>query len=331
LLEDVDRKSSTKAEDPPPCSHNQMAYAALSNGDLAIINMGPITGSGKTQVHFLDSSRDYVAYRENDPIQTRMHPTAETNNNGEWTFLMDGNDDLLAINSGETASNMTEVHRLKMPTDRANPYQTFDVQVITAQPHHTAYDEWDFLLDSSSNLMLIKKGPSTESSMTEIHVMKAAQSWQQFVTTASMQTGLHLTSSTSNNGDWTFLLDGADNLLCIRRPIRSDQSIEVKRLTAGSNYQAFDIGGTGPGTSHSGGASLSTWWGPADTDVHWAFVIDASDDILCIREGYHGMGTGKTQIHKLAMATNYTTFTLHQENSAAPCLEPHWLDSASTR
>lgn len=305
----------------PACSANQIAYAVLSNSDMAVIDMGPSTDSGKTEARMLDSKQQYKNYKETTPIETRLHLSAGRNNNGEWTFLADGSDNLLAINSGVTASNMTEVHRLKMPADRANPYQEFDVQVITALPHRTGFDEWDFLLDSSSNLMLIKKGPTTASAMTEVHMMKAAQSWQVFTTALPLPTGLHLSASTNNNGDWAFLLDGADNLICIRRPEENDASIGVKRLTAGSNYQSFDI--------ENGGALLPNG-GNSHADVHWLFQIDPADDILCIKEGPI-TAQGFTEIHTLAMSANYTTFNSHQEKTGAPCREPYFIDSAGTR
>lgn len=305
---------------PPPggitCNANQVGYAVLSDSALAVIDMGPNTMSGKTEVRRLTSGSQYKDFKEDKPIETRMHLTASSNNNGDWTFLADGADNLVAVNSGMTASNKTEVHRLKFV--ESGPYQEFDVNVVTALPQKTSFAEWNFLLNSANDLVVIKKGPETPSSMTEVHVLAAAQSWQQFTLQAA--TGLHLTASTDNHGDWAFLLDGADNLVCIRRPTRTDMSIEVKRLTSGSNYQTFDL--------EDGGAEL-----PHDSenpDVHWVFEIDPADDLLCIKEGPI-TEEGFTEIHKLSMASDYKTFTMTQTHSGAPCRQPHFIDSAGAR
>lgn len=224
---------------------------------------------------------------------------------------------MIAVNSGLTASNMTEVHRLKY--DANNPYQEFDVQVVTALPHRTTFDEWEFLLDSTSNLLVVKKGPSTPSTMTEIHRMSAANSWQMF--SLKTATGLHMSASTNNYGDWAFLLDGADNLICIRRPSVDDPTISVKRLTAGSNYQSFNI--------ENGGATLPSYPN-AHADVHWVFQLDPQDDLLCIKEGPVTV-QGYTEIHRLSMASNYTIFNLHQNKTGAPCRAPFFVDAGGSR
>lgn len=278
--------------------------------------MGPNTMSGKTEMRRLTSASQYKGFKEDFPIETRMHLTAGSNNNGEWTFLADGADNLLAVNSGVTLSNKTEVHRLKYNKD--NPYQEFDVHVITGLPQRSAFDEWDFLLDSASNLLLIKKGPSTPSGMTEIHRMSASKSWQMFSLKAA--TGLHLSASTNNNGNWAFLLDGADNLISIRRPSVDDPTIIVKRLTAASNYHSFDIEG-------SSVALPST---TAGAEVHWVFQIDLSDDLLCIKEG-PTTAQGHTEVHKLSKASKYMAFTLHQPKSAAPCRKPLFTSDGGAR
>jgi len=278
--------------------------------------MGPNTMSGKTEMRRLTSASQYKSFKEDVPIETRMHLTAGNNNNGEWTFLADGADNLLAVNSGVTASKKTEVHRLKYSND--NPYQEFDVHVVTALAQRGAFDEWDFLLDSASNLLLIKKGPSTPSGMTEVHRMSATKSWQMLSLKAA--TGLHLSASTNNNGNWAFLLDGADNLIAIRRPSVDDTAIIVKRLTAASNYRSFDL--------ESGGVVLPSTNG--GTDVHWVFQIDPSDDLLCIKEG-PTTAQGHTEIHKLSKASKYKAFTLHQPKSAAPCRKPLFTSDGGAR
>lgn len=316
---DAKREDAESATPAPSggasCSTNQMAYATLSDGTIALIDMGPNTMSGKTEVRRLTKSSNYLTFKEDAAIETRMHLSSGLNNNGEWTFLADGADNLIGINSGVTDSNMTEVHRLKGTT--TPPYQEFDLNVVTALPRRTTFDEWDFLLNSVSDILLIKKGPSTPSSMTEIHKLSASASWQSY--SYQGPTALHLTASTNNYGDWAFLLDGADNLICIRRPTTLDKTIEVKRLTAGSNYQTYDL--------ENGGALLPH---DPDGDVHWVFEMDPSDDVVCIKEGpltKHGF----TEVYRLSMASDYKVFSLQQEQSGAPCRQPLFTDAGGAR
>merc|ERR1719375_560675 len=95
------------------CEAGQTAYAVLSDGSLAVISMGPQLPSGRTEVRRLTQSTEYGSFKEDAPISTYLHVTGSLADNGEWTFLSDGDDNLLGVNSGMTTSNMTEVHRLK--------------------------------------------------------------------------------------------------------------------------------------------------------------------------------------------------------------------------
>lgn len=304
------------------CEAGQTAYTVLSDGSLAVISMGPDLPSGRTEVRRLTQSTQYEHFKEDAPIATYLHVTGSLADNGEWTFLSDGDDNLLGVNSGMTTSNMTEVHRLKYAGSA--PWQALDVNVITALPRRTIFDEWEFLLDSDSNLIVIKKGPSTKSGMTEIVKLGATQGYQNYLLgspTKGMPIGLGLSASTSNNGDWAFLLDGEDNLICIRRPSVQDHSVTIKRLTAGSNYASFDI--------DRGGAILP--YAPDNNaDVHWVFEMDLADDILCIKEGPTTLH-GYTEIHKLSKDSKYTNFTMHQEKSGAPCRQPLYTDAGGIR
>jgi len=326
----VDSEDLTNPAPPSPpggstCSaKNQVAYATLSDG-LALIDMGPITTSGKTEVRRATSASDYKTFKEDAPIQTRLHASALDNEVGEWSFLADGADNILAVNFGLTDSGMTEVHRLKHGT----LYQDIDLDKITILPRrNNSFEEWEFLLDSASNLVLIKKGPETPSGMTELHKMAATEGWEVFMSPPEAckppdcmlpETGMHYSSSLSSQGDWTFLLDVEDNLICIRRPTAGDQSITVRRLTNSSNYQTFDL--------EDGGAILPH---ETDDDVHWVFQMDAQNNLLCIKEG-PVTKEGYTEIHRLSETSNYKTFTLNEYSTALPCREPHFVGAAGKR
>lgn len=301
----------------PSCEDAQTAYAVLGDGSLAVINMGPNTQSGKTEVRQLTAGSSYKDFKQDTPISTMLHITGSEADNGEWTFLADGDDNLVGVNSGITDSNMTEVHRLRYAG--TPPWQALDVNVITALPQVSIFDEVEFLLDQASNLVIIKKGPTSSSSMTEINVLSATTGYQTY--TMQSATGLALSASTNNNGDWAFLMDGQDNLICIRRPSATDHTVQIKRLTAGSNYHSFDF--------QNGGVTLP--YAPdAAADVHWVFEIDLYDDILAIKEGPTTM-QGYTEIHKLNKASNYTSFGMHQEASGAPCRNPYYTSAGGSR
>jgi len=322
LRRELPEDQAALAEQSTDCEDGQTAYAVLSDGNLAVISMGPKLPSGRTEVRRLTQSTQYEHFKEDSPIATYLHATGSMADDGEWTFLSDGDDNLLGVNCGMSKSGMTEVHRLKYAGNP--PWQALDVNVITALPKRTTFDEWDFLLDSDSNLVVVKKGPSTKSGQTEILKLAATQGYQGFLLGSAEKgtpTGLGLSASTSNNGDWAFLLDGADNLICIRRPSLSEHSIVIKRLTAGSNYHSFDLA--------QGGAALP--YAPDNNaDVHWVFEIDLADDILAIKEGPKTLH-GYTEIHKLSKASGYTKFTMHQEKSGAPCRNPFFTDAGGIR
>lgn len=332
----VETRQNTLTSLTAQCDNEQVAYAMLTDGSLAVIDMGPNTPSGKTEVHRLKSatgSNNFKQFKETNPIQTRLHLTAESNANGDWIFLSDGDDDLVAINDGLTESGKTEVIRLKY--DSSNPWSAIDVHLETALPLRQTGKEFEYLLDSNDNLVVIEKGSTsspTTDGRTSIKKLDAAAGYQSYVTGFDdLATGLPYSGSTSGNGDWAFLMDGQDRLICIKLPSSSTSGIRVKRLTSGSNYNSFDL-------EPDEDVSLPTSTYNCDSScdnaaVHWVFEMDASDNIIAIKEGAL-TSNAKTEIHRLTAASNYTSWdtTVAQTNSAAACRKnPHFNAAGSSR
>jgi hypothetical protein len=314
------------------CTTNQVAYAVMSDNTLMLIDMGPTTPSGKTEVRRMRAANNYTQYVDDNPLMTRMHLSAGANSNGDWTFLTDSGDNLVAINSGATESDKVELHRLKW--DHNSPYQEFDMHSLTASPRKSGWSEWDFLFDSQDNLLIIKRGPSTSSGNTEVHTLSVAQAYAQFDETMPIiQTVLPESASTSNNGDWAFVMprDGTNDLIAIKRPTQWDNTATILKLTQSSKYaKASNCCPTLNSQNIAECCDSVTMPQTSSGSAHWVFAIDSSADILCIKEG-PSTKHGFTEIHRLSAAHNYTKFNGHFNRTAAPCRQPHFVDAAGDR
>lgn len=321
----VGRKAGARTDPPNPCDPTEISYClmpynaadAAQENSILIVDKGPTTESGSVEVRMMDYSTGYTSFKELHPIATGMHLSAGVDNNGMWCFLVDHQGNLVGVNSGVSPSGFVEVHRLAFAG--AIPYQNFDLQVATPMTTRAPFDEWDWMLDSESNLVCIKKGPLTATSRSEGSILKAADDYSSFIRTGAI--GMHMTASMNHYGDWAFLLDGMNNLLAVRRPSLTDASIKVVRMTKASNWMSFDL--------EDGGAVL-----PQGTnqhqDVHWVFELDSNDALVCIKEGpvtAHDL----TEVHRLTHASNYATFDMNEVSTAAPCRQPYFTDSDGSR
>jgi len=252
-----------------------------SKKNLVAIKKGPITGSGKTEVHRLTASSNYKKY----DLQTK---TALPITDGNWDFVMDSKNNLVAIKKGpNTGSGKTEVHRLSASSN----YLSFDLQTGTALGYTD--DNWDFTMDSKDNLVAIKKGPKTGSGKTEVHRMSASSNYKKF--DLQTGTGLHYTSAAAKKGDWVFKMDPQDNLVCILKgPDSGSGKTEVHKLTKVSNFKKFNL--QTPTALHptNGGG--------------WAFAMEGFH-IVAILKGPIS-GSCMTEVHKLNAVANYKAFNL---------------------
>merc|ERR1719377_270436 len=137
-------------------------FAAMPNGDLMCIKMGPKTGSGKTEVHILSKSSNYAKFNLHAATGLEL-----TTGSTEWDFAAMPNGDLMCIKMGPTTgSKMTEVHILS----KSSNYATFVLHAATGLAL-TTHKEWSFATLPNGDLMCIKKGPSTGTKKTEVHIL----------------------------------------------------------------------------------------------------------------------------------------------------------------
>lgn len=321
-----------------PCVMKEVAYCVMpynskdseQENSLLLIDKGPVTESGAIEVQMMKYAGDYQTFKELKPVATGMHLASGPNNNGMWTFMVDAQGNLVGANSGFTKSGFVEVHRLNFGT--SEPWQEFDLSVVTPLNTRSLFEEWDFMLDQKSDLVVVKKGPLTVSSRTEVYILKAEDDFASFKRTGPM--GIHMTASMNHYGDWTFLMDGLDNLIGIRRPNADDPKALVTRWTKASNFMEPEVDpertvGKFGGESYLAQVELPQEDGDR-ADVHWDFALDSNDDLLCIKEGPYTKND-LTEIHRLSHESNYKNFTLHQYASAAPCRKPYFTDSDGSR
>jgi len=260
-----------------PCNQ-EWAFVTDSKNNLVAIKKGPTTGSGKTEVHRLTASSNYKTY----DLQTR---TALQITDGNWDFVMDSKDNLLAILKGPTTgSGKTEVHRLSASSN----YLQFDLQTGTGLGY--ADNNWAFTMDSKDRLVCVLKGPSG-SKKTEVHRLTASSNYIKF--DLHTATGLHYTNAAANQGDWDFEMDPQDNLVCILKgPKSGSGKTEVHKLTQASNFNTFSL-------------HTSTALHYSNTD--WAFAM-RGNDVVGILKG-PTTGSCMTEVHLLNGAANYGKYT----------------------
>jgi len=217
---------------------------------------------------------------------TALGYTSEANT---WSFVMDSNDDLLAIKKGpQTGTSTTEVHRMT----KASNYQTFDLETGTAMHYSNGVNTYSYVMDSSNELSAILKGPSG-SETTEVHRMTQASNYQSF----NLQTRTAL-GYTNNANSWSFVNGANGDLVAIKKgPDTGTGKTEVHRLTSASNYQIYDLQ-TGTPLQYT------------NNDKSWSFVLDRTcGDLLAIERGPQ-TGSGMTEVHRLSKASNYQSFNL---------------------
>jgi hypothetical protein len=168
---------------------------------------------------------------------------------------------------------------------------------------HETGDEFDFALATNGDLLAIKRqGGGTNS--TEVHVLAAANSYQQF----SLQTG---TALHPTDGSWAFAIAPNRDLFAIKKQGGGTNSTELHVLAAAGDYQQF---------------SLQTGTGLHPTDGTWAFAVATNRDVIAIKK--QGGGTNSTEVHILSAASNYQQFAL-QTGTALHPTDDNWAFAAA--
>jgi hypothetical protein len=209
-----------------------------------------------------------------------------------------GDNDLVAIKKGATASGSTELHSLS----RNSLFQSFDLQTPTAL-HPTdglfafAVADWDdddptwFRLD----LVGIKKA-NTGSGHTEVHVLSGKDNYSKFLhqlPTALPETGANYEFALA---DWNN--DHSYDLIAVKKSSTGTGRTEVHILSGATGFKTYLL---------QTGTALHT------TDVSWTFQVADWDgrgtpDLIGIKRS--GTGSGRTEVHILSGESNFQQFVL---------------------
>jgi len=173
------------------------AFGVGPSDDLFCVKRGSAahpTGSGTTEVHVLSKASHYQEFT----LHTKT--ALEMTGDAPWSFGMGVNGDLFCIKRGSTAqptgTGTTEVHVLSA----ASRYQEFSLHTGTPL-EMTGDTPWAFGVGPSDDLFCVKRGSAahpTGSGTTEVHVLSAASSYQEF--------SLHTKTALEMTGDapWAF-------------------------------------------------------------------------------------------------------------------------------
>lgn len=150
---------------------------------------------------------------------------------------------------------------------------------------HETDDTFEFALAGNGDLFAFKKS-NTGTGSTEVHVLSAASTYQQFI----LQTGtaLHQTGS-----DFQLLLAPNRDLFAIKKRGTGTNSTEVHVLSAASGYQQF---------------VLQTGTALHETDANFEFALASNRDLVAIKKS--NTGTRSTEVHVLSAASGYRQFVL---------------------
>ena len=210
--------------------------------------------------------------------------------------------DLLAIKKGPTTgSGKTEVHilatGLAYQFGAYNPHVPTSLELTDTGQHGV---EWAFAVGANDDLLAIKKGPTTGSGKTEVHIVSAASQYTQFAPASHFPTPLELTDTGQHGVEWAFAVGANGDLLAIKKgPTTGSGKTEVHIVSAASQYTQF-----APASHFPTPLELTS---TGQHGVEWAFAVGANDDLLAIKKG-PTTGSGKTEVHIVSAASQYTQF-----------------------
>lgn len=302
------------------CHPNQAFYVTTVEG-LMICDIGPVTMSGKTECRTLDGrgKKPYTSYIEQEPIETGMHTISALDNVGSWNLLVDGAGNQVYISGGCQRDKFDKMRILRY-TKESN-YQALDLNILTEHPCLDIFTEADFMLNDANDILFVEKGPQTGSGMTQIQKWRAAQAYQETNAPITV-TAMPKSASTNEDGGWTFLIDGENNLLAVRTPRGDDCYVMVRRLTFGSDYNKFDT--VLAKSAVDEGTAIHTFH--CNPKNHYVAVLDPRDNILIINEG-PDTKWGTMEFYILYKMNLYGDIEELNDRSSAPCRQPFYVDN----
>jgi len=205
-----------------------------------------------------------------------------------YNFSMMPNGDLVAILKGpDSVSEKTEV----AVVTEADDYQTVSLKEGTGLGlSFGEAEEWYFGVKRNGDLVGVLKGPTTESSKTEIHIYSAVSKYKTAI--MSRATGMDYTFGSGK--EWDFVIKANGDLVGILKgPTTESGKTELQVLSADSDYQLFTL------TTKTG-----LHIAPGED---WEFGMKSNDDLVCILKG-PTTESNKTEVHILSALSNYQDF-----------------------
>lgn len=169
-------------------------------------------------------------------------------------------------------------------------YANFSVH--TGSVLHETGADFVFALAPNDDVIAIKKR-DTGTDSTEVHVLSAASSYQEF----SLQTGTPLAET---GDDFDFVLSASRDLFAIKKKDTASGSTELHVLSAKSQYSEF---------------ILHTATALTKTGDEFEFEIAPNDDLIAIKK--RGTGSETTEVHVLSAASGYQEFSLQTGTALA--------------
>jgi outer membrane protein assembly factor BamB len=283
---------------PPPPPGGTNLFGALVNGGA----------SGQVEVHGLSQQSHYSQF-----IAHAASAFAATNT-ADWQFLVapvngDGQPDLYGVHLRNTSSGMVEVHA----ASAASGYRNFIVHAATPLPAVSA-GRFQFAFaglagDGRSNLYAIALN-NTGSGRVEVHALSEASNYATWMMHSASALGA--VSAT----DWQFRVSdrfGSGDLIGIFHGTTGSGNTEVHALSRSSGYQVFTI-------------HAATPLGPT-ADSQWSYAIGDHDadhvpDIYVLL--MNGGASGRTEVHVLSGAVNYTNWNEHAASGLGPTDPTAW-------
>ncbi len=204
--------------------------------------------------------------------------TAMAASNADFRFFVAHNNDLVAIQTANTGSGMTEVHILTAASD----YKSFSVQTKTALA--LAGPSWEFGIAQNNDVFAINKS-NTGSGTTEVHVLSAAHDYQKFATQTKTALG-------TTDASWAFVIAHNRDVVAIKKNGGESNSTELHILSAKHNFQTFVI---------------QTKTALPESNELWSFDIAHNRDVFAFKK--NGTDSGTCELHILAAHAGYQEFT----------------------
>jgi len=271
---------------PGSTSYENEVYSTLSK-DIAVRNPTPCPWSDDK--HEVDKA---APESELSPVFAEPQ-RAKASIQATWTFhIMDnggasGSNDLMAISMGPTDSGKVELRIHTGITSYALARKV--VTGLTYQP-----SEWAFEVLSNSDILAINMGPTTNSGMTEVHILTAKSDYKKF----ALHTATALNLPDKRRGEWAFGLLKNNDLVAIRKGPSQTGRTELKILSSKDSYRTL----VGQAVTALGSTDLSHGL--------WSFQVMKwrSNDLMAIKVGT-GAEAGRVELRILTSKSNYGEFS----------------------